>query len=103
MQLDNNLIDQITQNVLGIFEKVGATRDELHRRIHDAVKEAIVHFDIVTRDEFDVTAELLSKTRIKVEEMEKKIADLEKLLAVKGDDEPQTEAKSKPDKVAKKS
>ncbi|MBF0153907.1 MAG: accessory factor UbiK family protein [Magnetococcales bacterium] len=85
MQLDNNLIDQITQNVLGIFEKVGATRDELHRRVHDAVKDAIVHFDIVTRDEFDITAELLSKTRVKVEAMEKKVAELEKLLAIKGD------------------
>ncbi|MBF0176023.1 MAG: accessory factor UbiK family protein [Magnetococcales bacterium] len=98
MQLDNNLIDQITQNVLGIFEKVGATRDELHRRVHDAVKEAIVHFDIVTREEFDITSELLSKTRIKVEAMEKKVAELEKLLAEKGVADPSEAAGDAPGK-----
>ncbi|MBF0185731.1 MAG: accessory factor UbiK family protein [Magnetococcales bacterium] len=77
MQIDNMLLDQITQNILGAFNKVGATREELTRKVNDIVRDAVERFDLVMRDEFETAMELLSNTRIKLEQMEKRIAELE--------------------------
>lgn len=77
MQIDNTVLDQITQNVLGVFDKVGETREELTRKVNDVLREAVERFDLVTREEFDTANELLSNTRIKVETLEKRVAELE--------------------------
>ena len=84
MQIDNAVLDQITQNVLGMFNMVGETREEMIRKIRDAVREGVEHFDLVTREEFDAANELLSNTRIKVEALEKQVATLEAALAESG-------------------
>lgn len=84
MQIDNVLLDQITENILGVFNKVGATQEELTRKVNDLLRDAVERFDLVMRDEFDAATELLSTTRIKLEQLEKKVAELEAALA-KGD------------------
>ncbi|WP_130469958.1 accessory factor UbiK family protein [Candidatus Magnetaquicoccus inordinatus] len=81
MQIDNMLLDQITQNILGAFNKVGATREEMTRKVNDIVRDAVERFDLVMRDEFDAAMELLSNTRIKLEQMEKRVAELEAQVA----------------------
>jgi len=78
MQIDNAILDQITQNVLGVFNMVGQTREEMTRKIRDLVQEGVEHFDLVSRDEFDAARELLGKTRIKLEQLEKQVAEMEK-------------------------
>lgn len=83
MQIDNAYIDQITHNVLGLFDKLGETGEELHRKVHDTVREAMEHFDLVPREEFEVATRLLANTRIKVEALEKKVAELEAALEAK--------------------
>jgi BMFP domain-containing protein YqiC len=40
--------------------------------------------DLVTREEFDVQTQLLARTRAKVDELEKRIADLETMAAARG-------------------
>ncbi|MEO5340653.1 MAG: accessory factor UbiK family protein [Magnetococcus sp. MYC-9] len=85
MQIDNTLLDQITQNVLEVFNKVGATQEELTRKLNDLLRDAVERFELVMRDEFDATAELLSNTRIKVERLEKRVAELEAVLSAKGE------------------
>ncbi len=84
MQIDNAVLDQITQNVLGMFNMVGETREEMIRKIRDAVREGVEHFDLVTREEFDAASELLSNTRIKVEALEKRVVELEVALVATG-------------------
>ncbi|MBF0158525.1 MAG: accessory factor UbiK family protein [Magnetococcales bacterium] len=80
MQIDNSVIDQIAQNVLSVLDKVGMTHQEFVRKIREVVREGVEHFDLVTREEFDATRELLSNTRIKVDRLEKRIAELEAAL-----------------------
>ena len=77
MQIDNMLLDQITQNILSAFNMVGTTREELTRKVNDIVRDAVERFDLVMRDEFETALELLSNTRIKLEQMEKRVAELE--------------------------
>ncbi len=83
MQIDNMVLDQITQNVLGVFNKVGETREELTKSVQDLLREWVEHFDLVTREEFDAANELLSNTRIKIENLEKRVAELESELSAK--------------------
>lgn len=85
MQIDNSLIDQITQNIFGVIEKFGETRQEMIRKIRDAVQEGVEHFDLVAREEFDAANQLLANTRIKLEALEKKVAELEAAMGEKRD------------------
>ncbi|MBF0124152.1 MAG: accessory factor UbiK family protein [Magnetococcales bacterium] len=80
MQIDNSVIDQIAQNVLGVFDKMGSTHQEFVRKIREVVREGVEHFDLVTHEEFDSVRELLSNTRIKVDRLEKRVAELEAVL-----------------------
>ncbi|MBF0142223.1 MAG: accessory factor UbiK family protein [Magnetococcales bacterium] len=83
MQIDNAIIDQITQNLLGVFQSVGHTREEMIRKIREVVQEGADHFNLITREEFEVSRELLANTRIKVETLEKRLAELEAALTGK--------------------
>lgn len=80
MQIDNAYIDQISRTILGLFGQVGQTTEELHRKVHDVVREGMDHFELVNREEFDVATRTLANTRIKVEALEKKVAELEAAL-----------------------
>jgi BMFP domain-containing protein YqiC len=86
VQIDNMLLDQITQNILGVFNKVGATREEMTRKVNDIVRDAVERFDLVMRDEFETAMELLSNTRIKLDQMEKRVAELEAQATVSKSD-----------------
>ncbi|MBF0415108.1 MAG: accessory factor UbiK family protein [Magnetococcales bacterium] len=81
MQIDNAILDRITQNVLGVFNMVGETREEMARKVRDLVQEGVEHFDLVSRDEFDAARTLLGTTREKLEQLEKQVADMEKALS----------------------
>ena len=84
MQIDNVMLDQITQNIMGVVNMVGESRQEMIKQLRDVVREGVEHFDLVTRDEFDAAQTLLSNTRIKVEGLEKQVVELEAALAKKG-------------------
>lgn len=60
--------------------------DELHRQLEDkgsllpkrelhlALQAALARLDLVTREEFDAQAAVLARTRLKLEELEQKLA-----------------------------
>nr|CRH06705.1 conserved protein of unknown function [Candidatus Magnetococcus massalia] len=80
MQLDNDLIDRISQNVLGVFNMAGETREEMIRKVREVVREGVEHFDLVTRDDFEVSQQMLSKARIQLDALEKRVSELEAQL-----------------------
>ena len=47
--------------------------DEIKENIKQAIQDHLHNLDIVTREEFDIQKEVLLKTRLKIEELEKKI------------------------------
>jgi hypothetical protein len=53
------------------------TRLDFERNLKAAVGAALARMDLVTREEFDIQVELLGKTRAMLEELERKVADLE--------------------------
>ena len=62
-----NIIEKLLPNESGNFT------DEIKENIKQAIQDHLHSLDIVTREEFDIQKEVLLKTRLKIEELEKKI------------------------------
>ncbi len=64
-------------------EDLRKQKDGLKKNIQAAVNASLVKMDLVTREEFDIQTELLSKTRALVDDLEDKVTQLESQLAGK--------------------
>ena len=51
---------------------------DLEKHFHELIKSTLHKLNLVTREEFDVQTRVLAKTRAKLEELEKKLSELEK-------------------------
>ena len=55
-------------------------RDDVEQHVRMAVTSVIDRLDLVTREEFDAQSAVLTRTREKVEALEKRVAELEEQL-----------------------
>ena len=51
---------------------------DIEKNMRALLAQGFARLDLVTREEFDVQAELLSRARKKLEELESKVAELER-------------------------
>ncbi|RYE67285.1 MAG: accessory factor UbiK family protein, partial [Oxalobacteraceae bacterium] len=70
----NDLQSKIGQ----VFENSPAK--DLEKNVKAMLSQGFSRLDLVTREEFDVQAQVLAKTRAKVDAMEARIAELEALV-----------------------
>lgn len=56
----------------------GALQQDIDQHVRTAVTAALNRIDVVTREEFDVQRAVLERTREKLEQLVKQIAELEK-------------------------
>ncbi|MGR9099498.1 MAG: ubiquinone biosynthesis accessory factor UbiK [Gammaproteobacteria bacterium] len=54
-----------------------ALRGDLEKNFHAVLQSAFAKMDLVTREEFEVQKAVLAKTRKKLEDMEKRVLELE--------------------------
>lgn len=52
-------------------------QDDLKKNIRSAVEASLSHMNLVTREEFDIQAKVLARTRAKLEQLEKQVEHLE--------------------------
>ena len=52
-------------------------RDDAERNLRGVLDTAFERMELVTREEFDAQAEVLARTRTKLEELERRVAELE--------------------------
>ena len=52
-------------------------KGDVEKNFHAILMAAFEHFDLVTREEFDIQTAVLTKTRKKVSALEKRVAALE--------------------------
>ena len=52
-------------------------KDDLDKNFHAILQTVLGKLDLVTREEFEVQKVVLAKTRSKLEELEKRVADME--------------------------
>lgn len=55
-------------------------KDDMEKNFHAILQTALGKLDLVTREEFEVQKAVLSKTRTKLEALEKRVLELEQKL-----------------------
>jgi len=77
--IDTNIFDDISQRIAGQMPSgLQILQDDLKKNVRAAVEASFAHLNLVTREEFDVQAKVLARTRAKLEALEKQIQELEK-------------------------
>jgi BMFP domain-containing protein YqiC len=70
-------LDEIIETVTRLLPQ---TRPDAQKNLRGALTAAFNRLDLVTREELDVQEAVLQRTRARLEEMEKRMADLETKL-----------------------
>ncbi|MEN8169410.1 MAG: accessory factor UbiK family protein [Pseudomonadota bacterium] len=60
---------------------VGVLKEDLENNLRAALHSTFDKLDLVTREEFEVQAQVLARSRSKLEQLEKTVAELESLVA----------------------
>ena len=61
-------------------EDLDILKDDLEKNIRATLNTTFSKMELVTREEFDIQASLLSRTRAKLEALQKKLSEIEKQL-----------------------
>lgn len=78
MAFDPRLIDDLARRLAGsVPESVAALRRDLEQNFKGVLSGGLARLDLVTREEFDVQAAVLKRTRAKLAALEKRLAELE--------------------------
>lgn len=70
--------EEIAKQVLDTLPSdLGKIQEDVEKNLKSALQATFSRLDLVSREEFDIQSELLSRTRALVEQLEKKIEALE--------------------------
>jgi len=76
--IDARVFDEIAESLGKLFPPgLAEVKGDFERNAKSAVQGALGNLDLVTREEFDVQAEVLKRTRAKLEALEARVALLE--------------------------
>lgn len=82
--MDTGKLDELARKLIDALPgSVGELRADVEKNFRSALQSGFTKMDLVTREEFDVQTEVLARTRVKVENLEKQLAALEAALASK--------------------
>jgi ubiquinone biosynthesis accessory factor UbiK len=76
MSRANNLFDDLQSKIADLLRQGPAA--DIERNVKEVVAQGLRKMDLVTREEFELQRQLLVRTREKVEELERRITELEK-------------------------
>jgi hypothetical protein len=78
MAFDPRMIDDLARRLAGaVPESVVALRRDLEQNFKGVLQSQLARLDLVTREEFDVQAAVLKRTREKLAAIEQRLAALE--------------------------
>lgn len=76
--IDARVFDEIAESLGKLLPPgVSEMKSDFERNAKSAVQSALGNLDLVTREEFDVQAEVLRRTRARMDELEARLAVLE--------------------------
>lgn len=78
---DPKAIDNLADRIAGAIPP-GLTnlKDDVEKNIHALLQSALSKLDLVSREEFEVQKAVLAKTRSRLEDLEKRVTDLEQKI-----------------------
>ena len=75
---DPKAIDDIASRLAGAIPPgLNNLKEDLEKTFHAILQGALGKMDLVTREEFEVQKMVLAKTRSKLEDLEKRVAEME--------------------------
>jgi len=79
LAFDPKSLDELARRLAeSVPPGIAALRDDLERNFKAVLQAGLSKLDLVTRQEFDIQAAVLRRSRERLEELEKRIAALEK-------------------------
>ena len=73
--LDKNKIQEISDKISKIIEN--SPINDIEENINALLQSTFTKLDLISREEFDVQTQVLKRTRLKLEDLEKKIDALQ--------------------------
>jgi BMFP domain-containing protein YqiC len=78
-------IDQIALRLVSLVPPgLAQAQQDLRANFQDVLAQGLRRLDLVTREEFEVQTQVLARTRAKVDELERRVAELEATVAARG-------------------
>lgn len=79
---DPSQLDELARRLAGVLpEGLKQVREDLEKNFRAILQSAFSQMNLVSREEFDVQAALLKRTREKLEALEKQVQALERKLS----------------------
>ena len=77
----NDLFSTLQQQLGSVLPELArSAHEDVQQQLRAAVMSVITKLDLVTREDFEIQTEVLRRTREKVDQLEARVADLERLL-----------------------
>lgn len=84
---DPKFFDELSKKLAdSIPDNVKTMRSDMEKHFHNIIQSMFSKLDLITREEFDIQALILSKTRGKLEKLEQRVEALEKKKKAKTKD-----------------
>jgi BMFP domain-containing protein YqiC len=75
--------NEVLQDIQSKFSELlkNSPAKDVERNVKAMLTQGFNKFDLVTREEFDTQAQVLTRTRLRLEELERRVVELETRLA----------------------
>lgn len=82
--MDPKHLDDLARDLMdGLPKGFQTLQADVEKNLHSLVQAALSRMNLVTREEFDVQAAVLRRTREKLDRLEKQLAELERRVPAK--------------------
>lgn len=76
--MDRQDIDQIAARLVSLVPPgLAQVQQDLRANFKDVLAQGLRRLDLVTREEFEVQSQVLARSRAKIDELERRVAELE--------------------------
>ena len=83
MQSQNRFFDDLARVAAGAMGTLSGVRSEVESRLREQLERLLSGMDLVTREEFEAVKAMAAKARTEQEDLAKRLAELEGLLAAR--------------------
>lgn len=80
--METRFLDELNRKVAELI--AASPAKDVEKNLRALLSSAFSRLDLVTREEFDIQQEVLSRARDKLQQMEARVAELEAKLGTKG-------------------
>jgi BMFP domain-containing protein YqiC len=79
--IDNQTINRLSEQINALLPPgLQQVKEDFDARLKTLLQQQLTHYEMVSREEFDIQARVLARTREKLEVIESRLQELEKSL-----------------------